>query len=263
VHDALPVGVVHGAGQDLDQLRRGDGRLGDALEFLGQAAAVDVLQGEERRPVPLADLVDLHDVGVPQGGDRLGLRVETSQVLRAGVGAGQDHLQGHDVDEQALVQAAGDGALGGPALGVLLARPEGDEGKPFPRLRFGLVGVSSWRLRSSLMAQRSKWNPFVSRRPARPRRLQLTPERLEDRTCPTVSITDPTTLYALNASGAAQAGDQASLALQQQAIRTFRDQLADTLAAQPALLSATRTPSRPWPLPWRSPRPTSWPLNRA
>ena len=44
----------------------------------------------------LADLVDLHDVGVVQASDRFGLGMEPRQVLRAGVRAGLEHLQDHD-----------------------------------------------------------------------------------------------------------------------------------------------------------------------
>ena len=46
------------------------------------------------RPVLVADVVDLHDVGVAQAGDRLGLPEEPLPLLRAGVGAGQEHLEG-------------------------------------------------------------------------------------------------------------------------------------------------------------------------
>ncbi len=53
--------------------------------LLVQAAAVDELQREERPAVVLADLVDLHDVGVLQPGDGLGLGAEAGQVGLAGV----------------------------------------------------------------------------------------------------------------------------------------------------------------------------------
>ena len=51
-------------------------------ELLGQAAAVDELQREERQALVLADLVDLHDVRVLQPGDRLGLGAEAGQLAR-------------------------------------------------------------------------------------------------------------------------------------------------------------------------------------
>ena len=57
-------------------------RLRRAGELLRQAAAVDELQGEEGPAVVLADLVDLHDVGVLQAGDGLGLGAEAGQFAR-------------------------------------------------------------------------------------------------------------------------------------------------------------------------------------
>ena len=69
-------------------------RPGRAVEPLVQAAAVDELQREVRQAVGLADLVDLHDVGVLQAGDGLRLGQEAGGGLGVGVGAGQDHLQG-------------------------------------------------------------------------------------------------------------------------------------------------------------------------
>ena len=68
-----------------------EGVAGDAL---GQAAALDELHGEVRPAVELADVVDLHDVGVPQAGHRLRLAPEPLPLARAGEGAGQQHLQG-------------------------------------------------------------------------------------------------------------------------------------------------------------------------
>ena len=62
--------------------------------FFVQAAAGAELQREERQAVVLADLVDLHDVGMLQAGDGLGLGAEAGQFRAAGVAAGQDHLQG-------------------------------------------------------------------------------------------------------------------------------------------------------------------------
>src|SRR6266478_4926608 len=50
----------------------------------------------------LPDLMNLHDVRVLQLGDRLGLSLEASQVPGAGVGAGQDHLEGDEALEAAL-----------------------------------------------------------------------------------------------------------------------------------------------------------------
>jgi hypothetical protein len=58
-------------------------------------AAAAVFQGEERPAVGLAGLVDLHDVGVLQAGDRLRLRPEAPHLVVAGVAAGQQHLERH------------------------------------------------------------------------------------------------------------------------------------------------------------------------
>ena len=82
------------ARQRFDQLGRPPRRPGRAVESTVQAAAVDVLQLEEGQAVGLADVVDLHDVGVLQAGDGLGLGQEADGGLGAGMGAGQDHLQG-------------------------------------------------------------------------------------------------------------------------------------------------------------------------
>ena len=68
-----------------------------------QAAALDVLQLEERQAVGLADVVDLDDVGVLQPGDRLGLGQEADRCFgpawappgsSSGAGAIQQDLTG-------------------------------------------------------------------------------------------------------------------------------------------------------------------------
>ena len=83
VDDAALVGVVHGAGQRLDQGGGVARRLRRAVELLLQAAAVEIFQREIRLAVVLADLVNLHDVGVLQPGDGLGLDLEAQQRLRS------------------------------------------------------------------------------------------------------------------------------------------------------------------------------------
>ena len=67
---------------------------GGAVEPLGQAASLEVLQLQEGAAIVVADVVDLHDVGVAEPGDGLGLGQEACGSLRGGVGAGQDRLQG-------------------------------------------------------------------------------------------------------------------------------------------------------------------------
>ncbi len=75
----LLVGIVHGAGQGLDEPGRGLHRLRLAGELLGQAAAVDVFQHQVGPAVVLAHLVDLHDVRMLQPGDRAGLGAEPAR----------------------------------------------------------------------------------------------------------------------------------------------------------------------------------------
>ena len=62
---------------------------------MGEAAAFDELQRQERPSVLLAHVVDLDDVGMLQPRDCLGLGVEAGDLGRAGVAAGQDHLERH------------------------------------------------------------------------------------------------------------------------------------------------------------------------
>ena len=49
------------------------GRLRRSGQRLGEAAAIEQFEREERPAVLLADVVDLDDVRMPQAGDRLGL----------------------------------------------------------------------------------------------------------------------------------------------------------------------------------------------
>ena len=91
-------------GQGRQQRGRLAGRQGGVCQFLGQAAPLDILHGEVGPSVPVADVVDLHDVRVAEGGDRLGLALESLPLGRAGVGAGQHHLQG---DEAVQAQVPG------------------------------------------------------------------------------------------------------------------------------------------------------------
>jgi hypothetical protein len=96
VDDAAGVGGGHRPGQQFGGQRRLAGRLGLAGDLLGEAAAGQVLQGEVRQAIVLADLEDLDDVRVLQSRDGLRLGVEAGQLVRPGVGAGQHHLEGDD-----------------------------------------------------------------------------------------------------------------------------------------------------------------------
>ena len=102
MHDAALVGGVHGAGQGFDQRGGVARRQRGAVELLRQAAAVDVFQREVRQAFVLADFVDLHDVRVLQARDGFGFGAESSPLVRRGVLAGQDHLQGDDAVERDL-----------------------------------------------------------------------------------------------------------------------------------------------------------------
>ena len=62
--------------------------------MLCQVAALDQLHREVRPAVHLAGVVDLHDVGVMQRGNRLRLAQESFPLRRQGIGAGQQHFQG-------------------------------------------------------------------------------------------------------------------------------------------------------------------------
>ena len=146
-HVAL-VGVVQRPGQRLDQA----GGLLRAPRAVGQggrhAAAIDVFEREERVPLVLADLENLHDVGMLQPGDRLGLDTETGDLLeRRGPGVA-DHLQGDQALQTGLpglihdphaapAQFAGDLVTG---RGEDRRRPSGQRdgaGRLRPRLRHG------------------------------------------------------------------------------------------------------------------------------
>jgi hypothetical protein len=69
------------------------GRPGRAVQPPVQAAAVDIFQLEERQTVGHSDVVDLHDVGVLEAGDGLGLGQEKDDRLVVGIGTRQDHFQ--------------------------------------------------------------------------------------------------------------------------------------------------------------------------
>ena len=73
VDDPGLVRDVDGPGQGHQQLGRRPARLRSAGQPVGEAAALEQLQGDERQAVRFADVVDLDDVGVAEPGDRLGL----------------------------------------------------------------------------------------------------------------------------------------------------------------------------------------------
>ncbi len=102
MNDALVVSRLHGSGQRLHQRRRFPNRQRRTIQLLVQAAAAAEFQGEEGLALVFADLMDLHDVGMLQTGDRFRLDLEAGQIRLAGVTAGQDHLQGDEAMEFVL-----------------------------------------------------------------------------------------------------------------------------------------------------------------
>src|SRR5207248_11578558 len=70
------------------------GRLRPAVQVLLQAAVLEQFHGEIGTPQVLADLVDLHDVGVPLPRRRLGLDMEAGPFLGSGQGAVSYKLEG-------------------------------------------------------------------------------------------------------------------------------------------------------------------------
>jgi hypothetical protein len=72
-----------------------DGQQRSAAQLLLQRAAAAEFQDDVRQAGLLADLVDLHDIGVLQAGDGLRLGAEARQLGLPGVCPRQDHLQRH------------------------------------------------------------------------------------------------------------------------------------------------------------------------
>jgi hypothetical protein len=89
------VGVVDGPGQCFEQLGRLLRGQRGGLQLLGQAAALDQLHDQERPALMLAGQVDLHDVGVLEAGDDLGLGAEAGAILLPGRVAQEEDLDGH------------------------------------------------------------------------------------------------------------------------------------------------------------------------
>ena len=90
-----PVHRVDGAGQDLHQTRRLGRRPGGAVEPLCQAAPLDVLQLDEGAALLLAEVVDLHDVRVPQPRSAVSASAKNRAMASRSAGPTRvDHLQG-------------------------------------------------------------------------------------------------------------------------------------------------------------------------
>src|SRR5262249_31834932 len=109
VDDAALVGGLHRPSQLFDELGRSLGGQGPAAELVGQSAALDEFQATVGAAVLPAHLINLHDVGVVQLGDRFGLDLEAGDLFGAGGGAGQDTLEGHDAAQAVLAGLVNDG----------------------------------------------------------------------------------------------------------------------------------------------------------
>jgi hypothetical protein len=150
VDDAALVRVADRQRQRPHQLRRRPRRLRFAGEVLGEAAAADPLQRQERPAVVLAHLVNLDDVGVLQPGDRLGFPTEACQLVGAGVGPGTQDLQRHH-PVQGELPGTVDGAHA--ALADLLQDLVTRDHRPAPRRgrdRHRLGGVGRRQRRSGV-----------------------------------------------------------------------------------------------------------------
>ncbi len=88
-HDAILMRDVDGIGQRGNECSRLASRLRSRLNFLGQVAALNQLHREVRPASHFANVIDLHDVGVSQAGDRLRFAQKALQLFRPGAWAGQ------------------------------------------------------------------------------------------------------------------------------------------------------------------------------
>ena len=133
VDDAAPVGVVHGPGQRLDQLGAASAPAsGVPSSRSARLPPSTNSSAKYGRPVVLADLVDLDDVGVLQAGDGLGLGPEAAGGLGPGVLAGQDHLEGDEAVEPDLPGLVDDAHAAAAQLAEDLVAGDLGEGMPAP-----------------------------------------------------------------------------------------------------------------------------------
>jgi hypothetical protein len=79
--DALYVCLLQGSSQSSRQAGSDARRPGDAIQTIGQAAALDKLEREIWQTVAFANLVSLDDVGVLQQCNCFGFGAESCQLL--------------------------------------------------------------------------------------------------------------------------------------------------------------------------------------
>ena len=114
VNDAGDVSDVYSASQAL-----GDGGtvlrgLRHSVELSSQTSTVDELHREVRPSVHLADVVDLHDIGMLQSGDRLGFTHEPRQFGVARILPSQQHFQGSRPLKLAMAHTINDSVAAPP-----------------------------------------------------------------------------------------------------------------------------------------------------
>ena len=95
MHQAAPVGVVEGACRvSTDGRGLGGGKQMAAIQERPEAAALEQLHDEIRRPSVVAPVVHPQDVGMPQRGHHLGLGAETATERLIGRQRGMEQLDG-------------------------------------------------------------------------------------------------------------------------------------------------------------------------
>jgi hypothetical protein len=128
--DAAPVGMVHGAGQRLNQPRRLVRRLRDAGIPLGEGPAGHVFKHERGAAFVFAQLVDGCDLGMFQAGDCLSLGEKAGDLLGAAVCPGEDQFHGHDPVQPGLTSLEDDGHA---AAAEFLQHFQAGDHRPFAR----------------------------------------------------------------------------------------------------------------------------------
>ncbi len=93
MHNPLAMGLGDRPGHDLDQAGRHGARPGRAVEQLIEPAAGQILQLEVGQAFHLANVIDLHDVGMPQPGDGPRLGAKPREGRGTGVHPRQNHLE--------------------------------------------------------------------------------------------------------------------------------------------------------------------------
>src|SRR5262245_368859 len=97
-----------------------------------QTTAFDVLHGEVRPAVVVANVVDVHDVIVPKTGNRLRFKLEPRELLRLGVGAPEEHLQRYQTVESEVPGTKNDSHAATAEYSFDLVAWDLRQGRPLP-----------------------------------------------------------------------------------------------------------------------------------